>query len=1335
MVLLFGVLCVCAAAETNETTLSGQQLSLGDDLDMKFYVAADADTTVHVSVDGKTTAYDLRGKAPVADGEGKGTYEIVVSLSAAQMTSRITLNFKQGGEDVQISSSVREYADRILEGEYSDSTKTLVRAMLNYGAATQMYFYHNPYDLATKGLDMTDMEEVAVPDQNYATILHAPEGVDGITFHGASLVLKSQTTLRCYFKLDAGKNISAYDFEGKQVQSITSNGEVLYYVDITDIAPQQLDAAYTVYINGQAFVSYNPMAYIQRVYHKDTTADLLKKLMKALYGYYEAAIAYVYEDNATVTLPTATGGTITADKNSYKLGDTVTLTVTPDAGYSQKLFINGQPLLLDWKTNTYRFVAEENIYNITGGFVPSLPATPRDASRWDTANQAHGILNTYYPTKDDAWLVDIGGEYSTVSTKAKNYLAGEDGNGGEGFAVALGFKLSNGKEYIFRIIRQNGKYYSQRFGINGSDWTKQELDAAAIAAICGEGANFKLDRTAADTLTISVNGVVYDTYKIEGATEATKVTAVILGHYGNKGEKIQIPFVLKTPTDAPDVQLNIPELTGGTVTPAYDKYLVGDTVTLMITPDAGYSQKLYINGEAVLLDWKTNAYSFEAKEEVYNITGSFEPSLDATAKDANRWDTANQAHGILNAYYPNKDDAWLLEITDEYRAISVKAKNYLAGEDGNGGEGFAVVLGLQLSDGKTYSFRVVRENGTYYWQRFGIAKPEGGNDWTKKALDAAAVAAICGDGADFKVERTASDTLTISVNGVVCDTYKIAGMALDTTVTKAIIGHYGNRGQKVELPFALETGAVAPTVELHIADMLNGTVTSDKEGYKVGDTITLTAAPAEGYVLKSLTVKKADQVVEITKLADGKYSFAAEDVAYTVEAEFAEPIFTVTGGKWDLSNQYNGSITILNKTADGSTVKTNASNYKEVSVTVKDYTPSKNEDGSLKKGNFSMQVTFIFDNGKQYQVRIHNTNDDGIYKLQNMGDNNNINITGWKWLADLTAEQKAKLLDGDGVKFTVKLVGPNAELWVDGTKMKDVALGDEYSGKLAQITLCMNGNKNGQNIEIPFELKTAEDVSDVQLSITEPANGTVAADKETYQIGDTVTLTVTPAEGYSQKLYINGEPMLVNANGAYSFEATEKVYNITGSFEPSLSVSTNGRWYATNQAHGILNAYYPNANDAWKMSVNGEYNSLAIMVKNFLPQADTMEGDALGGFSAVIGVKMDNGNIYSFRIINKKIDGAPQYQYSRFGGDGKAGWGGKCVLDDKVPGATDLINGDGIEFKVTRTGDNTLALTLNGVVLDTYTMDGITADNKVSAVLVYHYGNKGENVEIPFELK
>ena len=180
-------------------------------------------------------------------------------------------------------------------------------------------------------------------------------------------------------------------------------------------------------------------------------------------------------------------------------------------------------------------------------------------------------------------------------------------------------------------------------------------------------------------------------------------------------------------------------------------------------------------------------------------------------------------------------------------------------------------------------------------------------------------------------------------------------------------------------------------------------------------------------------------------------------------------IFDIVKGKWDLNNQQNGVITILNKTTDASTVMTKESTYKEVSVTVKDYTPSKNADGSLKQGDFSMQISFIFDNGKQYQVRLHNTDADGNYKLQNMGGTNS--ITGWKWQADLTAAHKAKLLDGDGVQFTVKLVGANAELYVDGTKLATVALGAEYDGKLAQIQLCMNGNKNGQNMEIPFELK------------------------------------------------------------------------------------------------------------------------------------------------------------------------------------------------------------------------------------------------------------------------
>jgi hypothetical protein len=154
---------------------------------------------------------------------------------------------------------------------------------------------------------------------------------------------------------------------------------------------------------------------------------------------------------------------------------------------------------------------------------------------------------------------------------------------------------------------------------------------------------------------------------------------------GNLNQAMQIPF--KLIDTGKQVQLTIEELTNGKVIADEASYQLGDTITLTVTPDAGYSQKLYINGEALLLDWKTNTYSFVASQESYTVTGSFEPSLDMAAKDAKRWDTANQAHGVVNAYYPDKDDAWLLEIMGQYKSISVNARNYLSGEDGNGGPG------------------------------------------------------------------------------------------------------------------------------------------------------------------------------------------------------------------------------------------------------------------------------------------------------------------------------------------------------------------------------------------------------------------------------------------------------------------------------------------------------------------------------------------------------------------------------------------------------------------------------------------------------------------------
>jgi hypothetical protein len=257
-------------------------------------------------------------------------------------------------------------------------------------------------------------------------------------------------------------------------------------------------------------------------------------------------------------------------------------------------------------------------------------------------------------------------------------------------------------------------------------------------------------------------------------------------------------------------------------------------------------------------------------------------------------------------------------------------------------------------------------------------------------------------------------------------------------------------------------------VNAEAAAALNGDGAEFKLDRITGNKLRITI---NGSILETYTMEGVTDANKVVSMGVAHYGNTGVKVAmpYTIGTD--DSVFYTENGKtgyWDMTNQHDGSVTLLNHTKDGDAgwLATRGMSYSEVAVNVKDFTPSKNADGSLKKGNFSMQFSFMFADGKEYAVRLHNTDNDGNYKLQNMGTN----LTGWKWQADLTADQKAKLLDGDGVEFRVKLTASGAELYVDGQLLKTFDLGD-YNGQLAQIRICMNGNNNVQSIKIPFEVK------------------------------------------------------------------------------------------------------------------------------------------------------------------------------------------------------------------------------------------------------------------------
>ena len=264
-------------------------LALGDDLSLNFYVQVEAD----VAADGymnitvgqrKTVSYKISDAPQDAD----GNYIFSANVAAPQMTDVIKLQLSQGeNKGAVYTYSVRQYADVILSGDYSEELKTLVKNMLNYGGKAQLYFDYNTQDLANKDITVT---EAAVPaESDYRFTVDGT--VDGIQLYGATLVLNSKTAVRYYF-VGSGA-IDSYSFRVGETTYRAVEKDGMYCVEIPGINPQDLARDITLTVSdgtGSMTVNYNPMHYIVRMYAKG--ADTLKDLLQAMYTYHLEAVAY-----------------------------------------------------------------------------------------------------------------------------------------------------------------------------------------------------------------------------------------------------------------------------------------------------------------------------------------------------------------------------------------------------------------------------------------------------------------------------------------------------------------------------------------------------------------------------------------------------------------------------------------------------------------------------------------------------------------------------------------------------------------------------------------------------------------------------------------------------------------------------------------------------------------------------------------------------------------------------------------------------------------------------------------------------------------------------------
>ena len=288
--------------------LYGHSITLDGSIGVNFYVeltdellASDTAAMVFTVPNGsKTDTQTLLVKDVIAESSNKVVigsktyYKFKCSISAKDMASEITAQLVDGeSKGKEYTYSVKDYADYLLahtEVEQYEKAAPLVKAMLNYGAASQTYF---GIEGTAANASLTDADKALgeVSDLDTFELDNNVALPEGVTFEGATLSLKSETTLSLYFKGLPAETVFTCDV--KTVET-AKNGEYVV-ARIRGIKASELQNDFTVTFEDDSVtynVTYNVMTYCYNVLNDGKVDDNLKNVCKALYKYAQAAKTY-----------------------------------------------------------------------------------------------------------------------------------------------------------------------------------------------------------------------------------------------------------------------------------------------------------------------------------------------------------------------------------------------------------------------------------------------------------------------------------------------------------------------------------------------------------------------------------------------------------------------------------------------------------------------------------------------------------------------------------------------------------------------------------------------------------------------------------------------------------------------------------------------------------------------------------------------------------------------------------------------------------------------------------------------------------------------------------
>ena len=237
---------------------------------------------------------------------GDKTYHVFkCSVAPKEMASTIYAQIvTSSGSGIRWSYSVKEYADYILDNAYAEDGTVkdealaeavpVVRSMLWYGSCAQRSFGEGA------AFDAADPDEGSVPEID-TTVTYPEEAITSgdskLSYYGSSLILRTQTVQRHYFKVDDDIDMFSFTIGGKEVTPVQHQDAPAYwYIDSAPLSAEDLGTQLTVTADpknggdGMTFL-FCPMDHVKTVLGM-SPAPAETAVCRALYFYHKAVAAY-----------------------------------------------------------------------------------------------------------------------------------------------------------------------------------------------------------------------------------------------------------------------------------------------------------------------------------------------------------------------------------------------------------------------------------------------------------------------------------------------------------------------------------------------------------------------------------------------------------------------------------------------------------------------------------------------------------------------------------------------------------------------------------------------------------------------------------------------------------------------------------------------------------------------------------------------------------------------------------------------------------------------------------------------------------------------------------